>query len=105
MDRSEFNKETLRIFGLTNINGVLQAKESKEDKKPMKATIIYYVTNEPRSEVIEVASPETLIDEVSKWCRDEGCQRRFVHFVHYDGMLFEYTSKPILAEVTTGIEI
>ena len=71
----------------------------------MKATIIYYLKDEPRTETIEVNGHQYIADTVSDWCELHGCAPRYVHFVHYDGMLFKYTNKPVLIDVDTGIEL
>ena len=42
---------------------------------------------------------------INEWCESSGVAPRYIRFVFFDGMLFEYTNKPILADVMTGIEI
>ena len=78
--------------------------------KPTKATLIlerevngdHWTAGDPTIEVDDHAALHTAI---RNWRMENGIPPKFVRYVHYDGMLFEYTTKSILAEVGTGIEI
>ena len=80
------------------------------DKKPMKATLLIHESIGgdhcvAGDQAIDITSSENLTKEVFAWMMDNRLQRKFLRNVLYDGMLFEYTSKPTLTEVGTGIEI
>ena len=78
--------------------------------KAMKATLIlerevngdHWTAGDP---TIEVDGYAALHAAIRDWRMENGIPPKFIRYVHYDGMLFECTTKSILAEVGTGIEI
>ena len=77
----------------------------------MKATLLLHESDKfgnhwvAGDQQIEISSSSNLAKEVFDWMDENQVPRHFLRNVFYDGMLFEYTSKPVLAEVGTGIEI
>lgn len=51
---------------------------------------------------IDMSKLYSLIDE---WCESSSVDPKHIRFVFFDGMLYEYANKPVLADVMTGIEI
>ena len=81
-----------------------------ETKKPMKALLIlersagstHWVGGDAH---IEVESATKAMVTALDWMEDNNMPRSMLRYIFVDGMLFEYTSKPVLADVMTGIEI
>lgn len=77
----------------------------------MKATLLLHDTDRHGNhwtagdQEIEIRSSSNLANEVFEWMTENGLPRGFLRNVYYDGMLLEYTSKPVLREVSTGIEL
>ena len=80
-----------------------------ETKKPMKALLILVPRNGTEiwrpDPLIEVESAAKAMVTALDWMEDNNMPRSILRYIFVDGMLFEYTSKPVLAEVGTGIEI
>ena len=111
--RTDFNEASIQAMQAAgNLLDEMHSEQSiKEDKKPMKATVIISTMEgmgmgHPFKEIshitAEIKDPSKLI-EVCQLATTKASGK--ILYIHYDGMLFEYTSKPALAEVGTGIEI
>jgi len=116
--RIDFNEASIQAMQATGnpLDEIHREQSIKEEKKPMKATLLMHETVPSPSgyewstwtggdQIIDISSSSNLAKEVFDWMRDNHLPRKLLRNVHYDGMLFEHTSKPVLAEVGTGIEI
>ena len=112
MDKAEANKQSA-------LQSVEEGKEFYETK-PMKATLIYKSTIHSMGmsidsiyhEPFDTSDPTTARDDADSLIVRLNAKEPDLYirglcplYIHIDGMLFEYTSKPVLAEVGTGIEI
>jgi len=116
IDFNEAASDKIMQAEADRLDEIHREQSIKEEKKPMKATLLMHETVPSPSgyewstwtggdQIIDISSSSNLAKEVFDWMRDNHLPRKLLRNVHYDGMLFEHTSKPVLAEVGTGIEI
>lgn len=86
----------------------------KDMTKTMKATLIYSLRDPELNNSLAIynkafttESPATAMNDAQKILTDNASNNIVseILYIHISGILFEYTFKPVLADVMTGIEI